>query len=147
MTYLINSRQGAGELRRGDDGRLPRDDDVEQHRMHRCIWVGAAIADDDQPIIQIAGVANGRQHDAAGVDTGEHQRVDAVGAQQRLQVGANERADAVLDHDRFPLSCRCGRMDRDAFAPGHQHSVRLQHAEHGVTGADLGMAGRNATTT
>ena len=39
--------------------------------MHLCIWVGAAIADDDQPIIQIAGVANGRQHDAAGVDTGD----------------------------------------------------------------------------
>ena len=35
--------------------------------MHLCIWVGAAIADDDQPIIQIAGVANGRQHDTAGV--------------------------------------------------------------------------------
>jgi hypothetical protein len=32
--------------------------------MHLCIWVGAAIADDDQPISQIAGVANGRQHDA-----------------------------------------------------------------------------------
>jgi hypothetical protein len=42
-------------------------------------------------------VANGRQHDAAGVDTGEHQRVDAVGAQQRLQVGANGcNAFAVL---------------------------------------------------
>jgi hypothetical protein len=27
--------------------------------------VGAAIADDDQPIIQIEGMANGRQHDAA----------------------------------------------------------------------------------
>jgi hypothetical protein len=27
--------------------------------MQLCIWVGAAIADDDQPIIQIAGVANG----------------------------------------------------------------------------------------
>ena len=52
--------------------------------MHLCIWVGAAIADDDQPIIQIAGVANGRQHDAAGVDIGEHQRVDAAGAQQCL---------------------------------------------------------------
>ena len=33
-------------------GRLLHDDDVEQHRMHLCIWVGAAIADDDQPIIQ-----------------------------------------------------------------------------------------------
>ena len=55
--------------------------------MHLCIWVGAAIAYDDQPKNQIGGVANGRQHDAAGVDTGEHQRVDAVGAQQRLQVG------------------------------------------------------------
>ena len=71
--------------------------------MHLCIWVGAAIADDDQPIIQIAGVANGRQHAAAGVDTGEHQRVDAVGAQQRLQVGANERADAGLTTIGFPL--------------------------------------------
>ena len=72
--------------------------------MHLCIWVRAAIADDDQSIIQIAGVANGRQHDTAGVDADEHQRVDAAGAQQRLQVGAHERADAVLDHDRFPLS-------------------------------------------
>ena len=63
--------------------------------MHICIWVGAAIADDHQSIVQIASVANGRQHDAAGVDTGEHQRIDAAGAQQRLQVGANERADAV----------------------------------------------------
>jgi hypothetical protein len=32
--------------------------------MHLCIWVGATIADDDQTVIQIAGVANGRQHDA-----------------------------------------------------------------------------------
>ena len=69
--------------------------------MQLGIRVDAGIAYDDQPIIQIAGVANGRQHDAAGVNTGEHQRVDAVGAQQRLQVGANERADAVLDYDRF----------------------------------------------
>jgi hypothetical protein len=93
--------------------------------MHLCIWVGAAIADDDQPIIQIEGLANGRQHDAAGVDTGEHGRVDAVCAQQRLQIGANERADAVLDHDGSPLSCRCGRMDCRTFAPGHHHSVCL----------------------
>jgi hypothetical protein len=73
--------------------------------MHLCIWVGAAIADDNQTIIEIADVANSRQHDAAGADTGEDQRVDAAGAQQRLQVGTNERADAVLDDDRFPLSC------------------------------------------
>jgi hypothetical protein len=80
--------------------------------MHLCIWVGTAVADDDLPIIQIAGVANGREHDATGVDTGEHQRVDTVGAQQRLQVRTDERADAVLDHDRFPPSCRSGRMYR-----------------------------------
>jgi hypothetical protein len=109
--------------------------------MHLRIWVGAAIAHDDQPIIKITGVANGRQHDAAGVDTGEHKRVDAFGAEQRLQVRTNKRADAVLDHDRFPLSCRCGRMDCCAFAPGYQHSVCLHRAEHAVTGADLGMAG------
>jgi len=47
--------------------------------MQLCIWVGAPIADDDQPIIQIDGLANGRQHHAAGGNTGEHQRVDAVG--------------------------------------------------------------------
>ena len=109
--------------------------------MHLCIWVGAAISDDDQPIIQIASVANGRQHDAAGLDTREHQRVDVVGAQQRLQVRANEGADAVLDHDRFPLSRRRGRMDCGSFAPGHPHSVCLQRAELEVTRADFGMAG------
>jgi hypothetical protein len=36
--------------------------------MRLCIGVGAAIPDHDQPIIQIDGLANGRQHDAAGVD-------------------------------------------------------------------------------
>jgi hypothetical protein len=76
------------------------------------------------------------------MDTGEHQRVDAIGAQQRLQVGAEERADAVLDHDRFPLSCGRGRVDRGAFTPGHRNSVCLQRAEQGVTGADLTPVGR-----
>src|ERR1700722_2880833 len=90
------ARQGSGELRRGDNDRLLRDDGVEQHRMHLCIWVGAAITNDDQTIIQIAGVANGRQHDAAGMYTGDHERVDAVGAQQRLQVGTNERLRRCL---------------------------------------------------
>jgi hypothetical protein len=80
-------------------------------------------------------------HDAAGVDTGEQQRIDAVGAQQRLQVGANERADAVLDHDRFPLSGRRGRMDRGTFVPGHQQSVCLQRSEREVAGTGLGIAG------
>ena len=84
--------------------------------MHLCIWVGAAIADDDQPIIQIAGVANGRQHAAAGVDTGEHQRVDAVGAQQRLQVGANERADAGLTTIGFPSRAMAIRSGTHAIA-------------------------------
>jgi hypothetical protein len=103
--------------------------------------IGTAVADDDQPIIQIAGMADGRQHDAAGVDTGEHQRVDAVGAQQCLEVGANEGADAVLDHDRFPRSRRRGRMDRGALASRRQHSVCLHRAKSGVAGADLGMTG------
>jgi hypothetical protein len=80
--------------------------------MHLCIRVGAAIADDDQPIIQIAGAANGRQHDAAGVDAGQHQRVDAVGALQRLQVGANERAD-VVESGRKPLSSILRRIGRN----------------------------------
>ena len=38
--------QGACEFCRSDDGCLLRDDDVEQQRVHLCIWVGAAIADD-----------------------------------------------------------------------------------------------------
>jgi hypothetical protein len=67
---MKTARQVASEFRHGDDGCLLRDDDVEQHRVHVCIWVGAAITDDDQPIIRVAGVANGRQHNAAGVDTG-----------------------------------------------------------------------------
>jgi hypothetical protein len=29
-------------------------------------------------------------------------------------------AAAVLDHDRFPLSRRRGRVDRGAFAPGQR---------------------------
>jgi hypothetical protein len=80
--------------------------------MHLRIWVGAAIADDDQPVIQIAGVANGRQHDATGVDTGEHQRVDAVRAQQRLQIGANERVLSSVAPRSTGLIKPCRHMIR-----------------------------------
>jgi hypothetical protein len=61
--------------------------------MHLCIWVGAAIADDNQTMIQIAGVANGGQYDAAGVDTGEHQRVGLMRC--LTTIGSLSRAAAV----------------------------------------------------
>jgi hypothetical protein len=76
--------------------------------MHLCIWVGTAIAYDDQPIIQIACMANGRQHDAAGVDTGEHQRVDAVGAPASLAKSASKprpRRPSPLEVIRRSVAC------------------------------------------
>jgi hypothetical protein len=71
-------------------------------------------------------MANGRQHDAAGVYTGEYQRVDAVGAQQRLEAGAKKGLMRCLTTIGSPLSCGSGRMDCGAFAPGFtsERSVR-----------------------
>jgi hypothetical protein len=60
-------------------------------------------------------IARVRSRRPAGQGAGGHQHVDSVGAQQRLQVGANERPDVVLDHDRFSLSRRRGRIDRGAL--------------------------------
>jgi len=59
-------------------------------------------------------IARVRSRRPAGQGAGGHQHVDSVGAQQRLQVGANERPDVVLDHDRFSLSRR-RRIDRGAL--------------------------------
>jgi len=59
---------------------------------------------------------------------------------------------AVLDHDRFPFSCRCGRMDwRSPSLPGHQHSVAFRFAfsalNRGLRGLISGMAGPECDKT
>ena len=110
--------------------------------MHICIWVGAAIADDHQPIIQIAGVANGRQHDAAGVDTGEHQRVDAVGAQ--LPTNGLMRCLTTIGS---PSRAAAARWIAAPSLPATAIPFAFSALNRGLRGLTSGWPSRNATTT
>ena len=84
---FIASLQGQAVTVDAVDARLLHDDDMEQECMHLCIWVGAAIGHDDHPGY-VPDLRRGERskHYAAGVDPGGHERVDAAGAKQRLQV-------------------------------------------------------------
>ena len=109
--------------------------------MHLCMAGRAAIADVDQTIIQIAGVANGRQHNAACGDTGD------TSVSMPLALLGNVSRSVPTNR---PMRCltTIGSPSRAAAAgwiavpsgPGHRHSVLLAlsaRAEQGVTRADL----------
>jgi hypothetical protein len=50
--------------------------------MRFLVAVRAAIADDQQPVVGVGGMAQGREYDAAGDNSRQDQGLDAVGAQR-----------------------------------------------------------------
>src|SRR5258708_16492929 len=54
--------------------------------MHFLVAVRAAIADDQQSVVRIGGMAQGREYDAAGSDPRQDQGLDAVGAQHQVEM-------------------------------------------------------------
>src|ERR1019366_5260149 len=60
-----------GHFAGGEHVRLPREDLVDQHAMHLLIAVGAAVFDDDEPVISVCAVAHGRENHSARCDAEE----------------------------------------------------------------------------
>jgi hypothetical protein len=56
-------------------------------------------------VVEIDGLQNGGQHDAAGGDAGQYEVVDVLGGENLLKVVSGERADTVF-------------VDDDLAAPG-----------------------------
>ena len=101
--------EAGGPVRdRGDLG-LPGKHLVQQHPVHLGIGVQAAVRQDGQPVVQVGGLAQGGQHHPAGGDAGQHQVLDAAGAQQHLQVAAGEGGHPALgDHHLAGRGCHGG---------------------------------------
>lgn len=67
--------------------------------MYIRIGVDAAILHHNQAVVSVAGVKQRGEHDAAGGNAEQHERVDLLRAQNHLEVGSVERIDAVLRND------------------------------------------------
>src|ERR1700722_4387679 len=109
LRRLPPNPDGLCQSRRRRDGGLPRKDLLQQHPMRLLVAVGAAIADDQRPVVRIGGMAQGREYDTAGGDTRQDQGLDAVGAQHQVEIGRGEGAPPMLGDDDFVGQRRDGR--------------------------------------
>src|ERR1700730_16009147 len=78
------------------------------------IGIEAAVGKDGEPIVQVCGLAQGRQHHAAGCDSCQHKAVGAASSQQNVQVAAGERGYPALADDHFAGSRSDGGMNAGA---------------------------------
>lgn len=67
--------------------------------MGTFVAVRAAIFNHDQPIICIRGGAQVRQNHRACRNRGEQQRIDAIGAQDQVEIGAPKRSRTMVAGD------------------------------------------------
>ena len=63
------------------------------------VRVGRQVGKDEYLVVTVVRVADRGQHDAAGTQPGQEQRVDAAFAELLVQVGGGERADPRLADD------------------------------------------------
>ena len=97
--------------------------------------VGGRVGEDEEAVVAVVGVADGREDDAAGADPGEDEGVDAAGAQLLVEVGGENGADAGLADDDVALAGRDPLVDlgrrrvgvhalaRHRLDPGHRRVV------------------------
>jgi hypothetical protein len=105
--------------------------------MRFLVAIRAAIADDQQSIVRIGGMAQRREHDAAGDDPRQDQGLDAVGAQYQVEIGPGEGAHPMLGDDDFLGQRRDSRMDLRAFGPRSECARGLESVERRISVADL----------
>ena len=71
--------------------------------MDFLVLVGAAILDDEQPVVGIGGVAGGGQDYPAGGVAQHYDGFDVVGPQRHIKVGAVQGVDSVLSCYYFAI--------------------------------------------
>src|SRR5262249_38674915 len=81
-------------------------DFLDQHAMNLGVAVGAAVLEHDQTVVGVGGVAQGREHHAAGGDSKHHQSFDVVGAENHVEIGSGEASYSMLD-DGDVAGLRC----------------------------------------
>jgi hypothetical protein len=86
--------------------------------MHLGVRVEAAVGQDGEVEVQVGGLAQGGQHDAAGGDAGEDEVIDAAGPEDNVQVTAGEGADPLLgDDDVVGLGATSGWISMAWLSP------------------------------
>jgi hypothetical protein len=115
--------------------------------MRLCIGVGAAIPDHDQPIIQIDGLANGRQNDAAGVDTGEHSLSMPLARSSVSKSVPTNGLTRCLTTIGSPSRAAADGWIAAPSLPATSIPFAFTTLNTGIRGLSSGWPGRNATTT
>ena len=97
-------RQGRGPGVDGGDLGLAREHLLGEHAVHLGVRVRAGVREHGEAEVEVGGLPQRGEHDAARRDAREHERADAAGAQQHVEVAAGERADAALRDDRLVVA-------------------------------------------
>jgi transcriptional regulator with XRE-family HTH domain len=111
LAGMLDALQPLDPLIAGGDKRLLGEDLLHQDAVHLRVGVGAGVGQHRQPVVQVGGLAQRRQHHSGRRDPGEHERARPRGPQQHVEVAAAERADAALDDDRLPVGWRQRRVN------------------------------------
>jgi|SRR5277367_4991535 hypothetical protein len=69
--------------------------------MRFLVAIRAAIADHQQSVVSVGGMAQRREYDTAGDDPRQDQSLDAVGTQYQVEIGRGEGAHPMLGDDDF----------------------------------------------
>ena len=124
VDHLIDGQHlGEGEAQHGAGGPLQ---DVPGHAAH--VDGGGAVAEEEDPEVAHVGLAGGGLGADVGGDAGDDDAVDAARAQDQLQVGAVEGAEAgLVEHD-------VARLDLQILVEGGGEGALGDHALAGRAG-------------
>src|SRR5580692_6795598 len=87
-----------------------REDGVDEHVVDVLFGVGAAVGENDDPIVEVSRLPEGRKDDAGGGDACQYQGMDGTRAKDQVEVAPRERADSPLsDQDVAGLNLQ-GRV-------------------------------------
>ena len=111
---------------------------LDQTLVELGVEIGAAVPDDDDPVIEVERGERRRQDDAARRDAEHDQRVDVVRAQQQIEIGSGKGAHARLRHNEIGGGWRKRGMNRAAAFTALRKTLR---------GLASGTFGRKPTFT
>jgi len=79
--------------------------------MKFLILIGTTIGDHNDPVISVAGLQQGREHDAAGCDAEQYNRLNFFRPKEHLQIRSGKRTHAMFGHQDVIRLRPKGRVD------------------------------------
>src|SRR6059058_5041782 len=120
---------------------LPRKHLLREHPVHLGVAIETRVGEHHEAVVQVGGLAQGREHDTARGDAREDEGVDVGRAQHDVEIAAAERADPAFGDDDITGS-RCHvRVDRRGGMALAESGALSQRGKTLVAWADLGIAG------